>query len=203
MNRFATVAKLAVPLFLIFANSSILSAQPDSLYRLPAGTRIRLTLDSEISTRFSSLNDTFFASVVKPVVIRDTVVLPAGTIVEGRISKVSRPGSGGQNGRLDVRFETLKISNETRPIDGVMISKVRADSSSSFRVLSVLGGAVAGAVAGAVSGSGSGALIGAGVGAGAGTGIALFKKGKHARIRKDEVIEIELRTAVMLPVLDY
>lgn len=202
MVRFAAVTKLTVLLLLIFANSNALFGQLDSIYRLPAGTRIRLKLDAEINSKVSSVNDTFIATVAKPVLIRETVVLPVGTVIEGRVSNVTQAATG-QGGTLDVVFETLKISNETRRIDGTMITQIRAESSRAFNVLSILGGLAAGAAIGSAANSSSGALIGAAVGAGAGTGIAFLRKGKDVRIRKGEEFEIALKKEVVLPVLDY
>lgn len=189
---------------LIFANSFSSTAQPDSIYRLPAGTRIRLKMDVELSSDVASVNDTFTAKVAKPVMIRDVVVLPVGTVIEGRVASVSRAAAGGQNGKLEPVFESLKIVNTTpRKIEGVLVNKLETRSSSLVNVLSIIGGTVIGAVLGAVSKTDQGALIGAGIGAGLGTGAALLRKGKDVRIRKDEEFEIELRREVMLPVLDY
>ncbi len=204
MKVFAFVGKTAILSVLIFANFLMVAAQSDSIYRLPVGTQIRLKLDAEINSKVSSVNDTFTAIVVRPVTVRDVVVLPAGSIVEGRVASVSRAAGGGKGGKLDVVFEWLKLSTETRRnIDGVLINKLSADSSQAFTALSIVGGTAAGAGIGGASRSGVGTLIGAGIGAGIGTGIALLRKGKEVRIRKDEEFEIELKKEVVLPVLDY
>ncbi len=186
---------------LLFAN--FLFGQTDSIYRLPAGTRINLKLDAEINSKVSSRDDTFIATVSNAVKIRDAVVLPVGTVIEGRVSEVSRADIGGQNGKLEVVFEILKISNETRRIDGSLVTPLKAESTRSFSILSVLGGLAAGTALGAVSNSSKGLLIGAAAGAGAGTGVALLRKGKDVRIKKDVEFEIELKKEVLLPVLDY
>ena len=204
MNVFAFFAKPAILLLLIFANFTLLAAQNESIFRLPVGTRISVKLDAEINSSVSSANDTFTAVVTKPVLVRDTVVLPAGTVVEGRVSSVTPASKLGKSRELDVVFEWLRFARETRRnIDGVLIKKVSAKSSLKFTVLSILGGGSGGAAIGGATKSGSGALVGAGVGAGIGLGIAAFRKGKEARIRKSEEFEIELKKEVVLPVLDY
>lgn len=204
MKFFVGRAAIVATAFLIFVNCFSVTAQVDSIYRLPTGTRIRLKMDAGISSKVSSVNDTFTAVVAKAVVIRETVVLAAGTVIEGRISSVSRAASGGKNGKLEVVFETLWITNETRRrIDGVLVNKLDSDSSQTANFLTVIGGAAIGAVIGAVSKTGSGALIGAGIGAGAGTGVALLRKGRNVGIRGNEEFEIELKKEVLLPVLDY
>lgn len=107
----------------IFANSVVLNAQRDSVYRLPAGTRIRLKMDVELSSQFSSVNDTFLAHVIVPVVADETVVLPAGAVVEGRVTEVARAAHAGRDGMLNVVFESLKLDYGTRRIEGTFVSK--------------------------------------------------------------------------------
>ncbi len=203
MCRFAAVNKLVVLSLLIFANTSFIFGQPESIYRLPVGTRITVKLDAEINSKVSSVNDTFLATVSKPVMVQETVMLPIGTMIEGRVSDVERTAAGGQDGNLDVIFETLKISKEFRRIEGYMVTPLVAESARTFNILSILGGIAAGTALGAASKASNGALIGAAAGAGAGTGIALLRKGKDVRIRKGVEFEIKLKKEVMLPVLDY
>lgn len=204
MNVFAAVNKSASLLLLIFVNIVVASAQVDSIYRLPAGTRITLKLDAELNSKVSSVDDTFRAFVAKDVKNREAVVLPIGTEIEGRVTGVSRAKGGGKNGKLDIVFEWLRLSKDARrEIDGVLITKIRTDSSSTLNALSLIGGTATGALIGAAAMSGKGALIGAGIGAGAGTGVLMLRKGKEMRIRKGEEIEIELKNEVVLPVFDY
>ena len=203
MRRFAQPAKFAVLVVLIFVNSTLaISAQDDSIYRLPAGTKIRVRMDAEINSRVASVNDTFLAHVVRPVKRRDVIVVPEEAIVEGRVTKVTPASGGNESGRIEVVFESLKFANATRQIDGVATKPFRAVSSNTFSILSILGGAAAGALVGSAN-SPTGALIGAGIGAGAGTGAAMLRKGKDVKIRRGEEFEIELKKDVILPVLDY
>ncbi len=204
MNFKTAFVRLVTLSLLIFANSISSTAQPDSIYRLPAGTRIRLKIDVELSSKAASMNDTFTAVVAKPVKVRDTIALPVGTVIEGRVAGVSKASAGLENGSLELVFESLRFVNlPPRTIDGFLVNKVETRSSLLTTALSIIGGTVIGAVLGTVSKTNNGALIGAGVGAGAGTGVALLRKGKDVRIAKDEEFEIELRREVVLPVLDY
>jgi hypothetical protein len=203
MNRLAVI-RLVLLAPLIFGNSILANAQDDSIYRLPTGTRIHLKMDAELSSKVASVNDTFIASVSRPVIRRNVLVLPAGTLFEGRVVSASAASGATQDGTLEVRFDTIKLEGMPRnSIDGRLVNHPFAKSSSLPTVLSILGGAAAGAIIGGLAHSGSGALIGAGVGAGAGTGIALARKGRESRILKDEEFEIELKKDVVLPVKDY
>ena len=203
MNFKTAVVQLLTVSLLIFANSFLATAQTDSIYRLPVGTRIRLKMDVELSSRAASVNDTFTTKIAKPVIIRDVVVLPVGTVIEGRVTSVSIAAGGGHNGELNPVFESLRIEN-ARPqkMDGVLVNNL-SGASSSMGILSVIGGTVIGAVLGAVSKTNNGALIGGGIGAGSGTAVALMRKGKDVRIRSGEEFDIELKRELVLPVLDY
>jgi hypothetical protein len=191
---------------LIFANSIFAGAasaqQPDLLHRLPVGTRIQLKLDAEINSEVSSVDDTFIAFVAKPVVTRDVVVLPVGTEIEGRVTRVSHAEAGAA-GSIDVIFEKLKIGRRLQDIEGVLIDDVRPKPRRTSSLVSIFGGLAAGAILGGVAGRGNGALIGSGVGVTAGTGVALLRKGREARLKKDKEFEIELKREVLLPAIDY
>lgn len=200
MSRFATVTTLTVIPLLIFANS--IMAQSESIYRLPAGTRILLTVDAEISSKVATVNDTFVAVLARPVMVRDAIALPVGTKIDGRVSGVLRATSGVQPGKLDLVFENLRISSNAIRIDGVISTRIGDRSSRKFTLLSIFSGIAVGAAVGGAK-SGRGAILGAGLGAGAGASVALLRAGKDARIRKGEEFEIELRREAVLPVLDY
>lgn len=205
MSSYLKIAKIFAFLTLIFTGfTQAVPAQSDSIYRLPAGTRIRLKMDDPISSDIAAVNDTFTTTIAKAVVVRNAVVIPAGTVVEGRIVKARAASSGGQSGELEILLETIKLSEgEIRRIEGVPVNRLKPGSSGTATLLSIAGGTVLGAVIGAATKSGSGALIGAGVGAGAGTGVALLRKGKDITLKRSQEFEIELKQEVLLPIQDY
>lgn len=204
MKTLKDSTKVFTLIFLLFVIS--ISAQPpdDSIYTLQAGTTIQVKMDNEINSKISSVNDTFTVTVSKPVVVRETEILPAGTVIEGRITNVKPASLGGADGSFEVTFETLRLANGAkRPIEAVLTNPEKPKSPTTRNVLSVIGGTALGALIGRAADKEKGALIGAGIGAGAGTSAALFRKGKEARIRTDEQIEIRLNRDVTLPVEDY
>ena len=78
-------AKVFAFFILFFVIYIPLSAQSppaaDSIYRLPAGTHIRLRMQGDIGSKFSSVDDTFLTRVALPVVVRDVTVLPMGVVM--------------------------------------------------------------------------------------------------------------------------
>lgn len=204
MNLFYVSTKVFAVFLLIFACFSFAVSQDDSIYRIKAGTKFRLRMDSEISSKVASTGDTFTATSVNPVSVRGSIMLPAGTVFEARVDKVSTASSAGQNGEMELAFVTIRLDRgQERQIDGVLVNGLKAGSARTFNTISILGGTVIGAVFGTLSKSGSGPVIGAAAGAGAGTGIALLRKGKNVRIKTGEEFEIELKKDVILPVMDY
>ncbi len=195
--------KIFAFLFLFFASFLTLKSQ-DSIYQLEAGIKIRVSMDNEINSEVAGVNDTFTTKIAEPVRVRETIVLPVGTVIEGRVTKVERAAGGGKGGSLSVRFETIRFENgEKREIEGVLVNELKVLRSQKTSILAVIGGTAIGALIGAVSKTENGALIGAGIGAGAGIGVAMLRKGKNVRIKTDEKFEIELKKQVTLPVQDY
>lgn len=191
-------AKVFAIIFLFFAISDAQS----SIYRLEAGTKIRVKMDVEINSEVGAKNDTFIVKTDQPVRNGETILVPVGTLIEGRIVDSSAAQSGGRGGKLILRFEKILLEGgESRTIEA--LRELKAESSQKASVLSIIGGTAIGALIGAVTKSGSGALIGAGIGAGAGTGVALARKGKNVRIKTGEIFEIVLAKEVVLPVRDY
>jgi hypothetical protein len=206
MNFRRKATKVFAVSFLFFANSISANAQTESASanELQAGTKIRVRMDNEINSKVSSADDTFTVTITEPVRVGETVVLPIGTVIEGRITKVNRAAIGGKNGSLALSFDTLRLANgEKREMIGVLLNQLTAESSQTANVLTVIGGTAIGAVFGTVSKAQNGALIGAALGTGAGAGVAFLKKGKDVRIKADEEFEIELTKTIVLPVRDY
>ena len=69
--------------------ATAMSAQTNS--PVPAGTALMVRLDTTLATFSNKAGDPFRASVSQPVVINGQTVIPAGAVVEGRVTKVSEP----------------------------------------------------------------------------------------------------------------
>jgi hypothetical protein len=204
MNFIARYTKVFAVLFLIFVSFMNSSAQADSIYRLPAGTRILLSLDNEVNSKVSAVDDTFTSRVIRPIIVQNFTVLPRGAVVEGRVIKAAGAGLGGKNGKLELRFETIRLPGSlNRPINGVLVEGLRPASGTAGTIWPIAGGGAAGAIVGAAARGEKGALAGAGVGAGAGSLVALIRKGRDVYLKTDQEFEIELKSDITLPASDY
>ena len=122
MVRETALRRVKILTLLIFGAS--LPAAAQSMYRLPAGTHLRVKVDVELSSKVASVNDTFLATVAKAVKVNDTIILPEGSVVEGRVTGVSPAGGFGHGGSLKIVFENLKVFGGTRQIDGTLAGNI-------------------------------------------------------------------------------
>lgn len=163
-------------------------------------------MDNEINSRVSSVDDTFTATVSKPIVVKDVEVLSPGAVIEARITAAKQALWGGKNGTLSVKFLSLKLQNgTTRPIDAAIkgLDLNRANSPAAFNAVVIVGGTSIGAVAGGLAGKSRGGIIGAGIGAGISMATVLFRKGKEARIKANEEFIVVLQKELSLPAEDF
>src|SRR6266403_2487319 len=68
---------------------------------IPSGTKVPLALKQAISTRNAKEGDPVYCETTFPFVVDDRIVIPAWTYVQGKISRVQRPG------RIKGRAEVL------------------------------------------------------------------------------------------------
>jgi hypothetical protein len=69
--------------------ASLLAAQTPA--PVPAGTALMVRLDTTLATFSNKQGDPFRGTIAQPVVINGATVIPAGAVVEGRVTKVSEP----------------------------------------------------------------------------------------------------------------
>lgn len=173
----------------------------DAIIVIPADTELIVELLDVIDTQKSTVGDTFKARVVSPSEI-------SGAIVEGRVSKIVKPGRIKRRSEVLLTFDRIVISEErwsnyaailteVMPIKGDNIRRVDTEGTvegkSSVKDDTIKVGAATGTglVIGAVAGGPVGAAVGAAVGAGFGVGAVVIERGKHIHLKKDQQLKIK------------
>lgn len=173
----------------------------DSIILIPKDTEFILELQDELSTDKSKEGDRFTAKVVSPAEI-------SGAIIEGRISKVQRPGRIKRRSELAMSFDRLVLSEtrwsnfsasltEVLPVKGDNVKRVdnegTAVGNSSLKgdVVKVGAATGSGAAIGAVAGGPVGAAVGAGVGAAFGVGAVVIDRGKDIHLIRNQQLRIK------------
>jgi hypothetical protein len=93
------------------ASSSELPSGPDlsDLQTLPAGTACRILLLGSVSASKSKPGDLIQARLIEPVRVNSRVVLPAGSLFEGRVVRRTPPRWGSRAGSLYLTFTSVTL----------------------------------------------------------------------------------------------
>ena len=75
-----------LPCILILATMAAAQSAP-----VPAGTALMVKLETTLATFSNKAGDPFQARLTQAVVLNGKTVIPAGTMVEGRVTKVDEP----------------------------------------------------------------------------------------------------------------
>lgn len=198
-------------------SSAAPAADPNALV-IPAGSKIPLSLSQSISTKNAREGDPVYAITAFPFVLGDRMLVPAGTYVQGKVSRVERAGHGHGRAEILMHFTSLIYpSGYTIMLPGSVENMPGSDSTSVKDKEGTVqhdkntgkkvedaakGGAygtMAGATAGGVAtGSLNGARVGAGAGAAAGIAWALLKRGPDVILGVGTSIEMEIQRPITL-----
>lgn len=100
-------------------SDSVATAPPDVL--IPAGTRISVISDEDISTAHYSVDDPVVATVWEDVTgVDGRVLIPSGTRMLGRVLASVGSGGAGEDPVLEIAFETLSSWTWERPVEGTV-----------------------------------------------------------------------------------
>jgi hypothetical protein len=182
-------------------NQTISYTGDDRIIVIPVETELIVELAESLSTEDNKNGDKFVARVVSPAELE-------GATVEGRISKIQKPGRIKRRAEMSLSFDLIRLNDnrwsnynamltEVLPIKGDGVRRVddegTVEGKSSIKNDSVKVGATTGtgAVIGAVAGGPVGAAVGAGVGAAFGVGAVIVERGKHIKIVKGQQLRIK------------
>jgi len=178
---------------------------------IPAGTRVPLTLKQAISTKTARDGDPVYAETAFPFVVNERVVIPAGTYIQGKITRVQRGGHVKGRAELLVHFTsmiypsgyTVMLGGSVENTPGAEKTSmkdsegtIRQDSDAAKKAKEAAGTATTGAVIGAITNGGKGAGIGAGIGGVAGLAIGMLSRGADVRLEPGTSIEMEIQREV-------
>ena len=182
-------------------------------YQIRANETFHVRLGQTLNSGKARVGDTFTTTVVDPVYSTNGVELvPAGSIISGRVTAVEKARKDGNPGTLSVAFFNLKLPNHRAAAMSGSLTDLSSGNTSSDNegtasakktshrnVKFIGGGAGGGALIGAIAGGGKGAAIGAGIGAGVGFIAKKLKKGDEAKVEQGTEFGVILNRAISLP----
>jgi hypothetical protein len=182
-------------------------------YRVNANQTLHVRLGQTLKSETARVGDTFTSTVVDPVHSSNGIeLIPAGSIVTGRVTSVQRARKDGRPATMDVVFYRLRLPNgRSNALNGSLTNldsggatsdnegTASAKKTSHRNVKFIGGGAAGGLLIGAIAGGGKGAAIGAGVGAGAGFLAKKLKKGHEVEVKSGTEFGVILNQSISLP----
>jgi hypothetical protein len=173
----------------------------DAAIVIPTDTELILELIDELSTERNKEGDKFTARIVSPMEMN-------GAIVEGKISKIQKPGRIKRRSEMLLTFDRIVLTEgrwgnfnailtEVLPVKGDNVKRVDTEgtvegkSSVKGDITKVSGATGTGALIGVIAGGPVGAAVGASVGAAFGVGAVVVERGKHIHLNKAQQLRIK------------
>ena len=164
---------------------------------IPAGTDLRVRTTSPITTG-AQPTQKFEASLAKPIMVGNTVVVPKGAMVSGTIPQAKSAGRIQGEGNLTLILNSMTVKGKTYQIATKPVS-LESKGRGKRSALMIGGGSGAGALIGGLAGGGKGAAIGALAGAGAGTAGATMTGKRDMVIPAEAFLTFTLSQKLVLP----
>jgi len=152
---------------------------------VPQGTKMQVTLSTDVGSEWSQIGDPITATTMAPVVVGDRVAIPQGSTISGRVTDVYAGKKGlkisEKGGSVVLSFDqVITPGGASAP----MVASISRIARSKGKTEKIIGGSAAGgAVLGKILGkSNKDAAVGAVVGGAIGTGIAAGTKGTELKL---------------------
>lgn len=189
------------------------SGQTSGEVIIPQGTRISLQLNDGLSTKLNNEGDIFSAITREPISVGDRLVIPKGSVVNGSISRIMRPGRFKGKAVMNLLFQSIRIPGHGQlaivaSLTGVddeaggsvySEGRVEGQGSEGKDAAKVVKPGLIGGGIGGLAGGGKGAAIGAGVGAAVGLATIFATRGKDLEFRRGASMEITLDRQLLVP----
>lgn len=170
---------------------------PETPLTLPRGSRLEVRLGETIDVKHVASGDRFTGSLVAPVVVGDTVAVPAGATATGEVLVAHRRGMFKGRSMMALTLTQLEVNGTQYHIDTSNLARTKKGKGRRSAAF-IGGGAGMGMLIGGVATGGVGLLVGGLAGGGAGALGAAFTGNRDLSIPAESVVTFRLQDPLTL-----
>jgi len=165
---------------------------------LQSGASLTVRVNQWLSSDRNQIGDTFYATLVQPLIVDGVVVARRGSAVTGRVTEVKKSHVDGTS-RLGIQLTSIStVDGQQLAVQSEVMDRNGSTASTGSQVGAIGATTAVGAGIGAVAGGGIGAGIGAGVGLIAGSAGVLLTRGRPTEIYPESMLTFRLNAPVTI-----
>jgi len=161
---------------------------------VPAGTEFDVRLGQTLSSSINTVEDRFESTTLVDLKDGETVLVPAGSVIRGVVSSVTKAGRVERTGKLTLAFDQITIGKRAYPIRGTVTQALESEGIKG-EAGKIGAGAGVGAIIGGILGGFKGALAGILIGGG---GTVAATEGKDVDLPAGTVLRVRLDSGLNL-----
>ena len=161
---------------------------------IPVGTAFDVRLQTPLNSSTAQVEDRFEATTMVDLMDGERVLVPAGSLMRGVISSVTKAGRLERKGSLTVAFDQITVRGRSYPMRGTVTEALESEGIKG-EVGRIGAGAGVGAIIGGILGGFKGALAGILIGGG---GTIAATEGKDVELPAGTVLRVNLDTPLEL-----
>jgi hypothetical protein len=161
---------------------------------IPAGTEFDVRLQQSLSSATNVVEDRFEATTLVDLSEGDRVIVPAGSVMRGVVSSVTKAGRVERTGKLTVAFDQVTFGGRAHPMRGTVTQALESEGVRG-EAGRIGAGAGVGAIIGGILGGFKGALAGILIGGG---GTIAATEGKDVDLPVGTVLRVRLDSPLSL-----
>lgn len=174
-------------------SSSAPSGRASSL-DVPAGTELDVRLSQTLSSSANLVEDRFEATTMVDLRDGDTVIVPAGSVMRGIVSGVTKTSRTERTGRLTLAFDQVTIGRRAIAIKATVTNTIEGEGIKG-EAGRVGAGAGIGGIIGGILGGAKGAIAGILIGGG---GTVAATEGKDVELPAGSILRVRLDSGLNL-----
>jgi hypothetical protein len=171
-------------------STSTSSSSSSGRSSIPTGQEIDVRLQKELTSDTAQVEDRFEATTAVDLYRGNEVLIPAGSVMRGVVSSVSRASRTDRKGSMTVAFDQVTVNGRAYPMRGTVTEALESEGIKG-EIGRIGAGSAVGAIIGGIIGGTKGALLGVLIGGG---GTIAATEGKDVHLPAGTLLRVRMDT---------